>query len=145
LIENVADDVDDLETFNIRLSDYVRLKETKLRSEQARIALLDTYETIICLYERADSVRELLELICKIFSDGDAPGILLMTGHKSKGLEHENVFILREDLIPHKLATTEEAQLAESNLLYVMLTRAKSNLYHVGKKSKLLEKHVEES
>ena len=102
------------------------------------IALNDTFETIVALYERATDVPSLVRLISKIFAD-DVEGIMLMTIHKAKGLEETNVFIIAPELIPHKLAVTEEAQLSESNLAYVAITRAKRNLYRVGGELRLLE------
>lgn len=50
--------------------------------------------------------------------------IKLMTGHKSKGLEFDHVFILDRDLI-----RTGQGQ--EDNLLYVMQTRAKQTLTYI--------------
>ncbi|MCL5460465.1 ATP-binding domain-containing protein, partial [Loigolactobacillus coryniformis] len=49
--------------------------------------------------------------------------IQLMTGHKSKGLEFDNVFILDKQLL------REEGQ--DKNLLYVMQTRAKETLTYI--------------
>lgn len=49
--------------------------------------------------------------------------IKLMTGHKSKGLEFEDVFILDKHLLG------EEGQ--ERNLRYVMITRAKNSLTYI--------------
>jgi ATP-dependent exoDNAse (exonuclease V) beta subunit len=51
--------------------------------------------------------------------------IQLMTGHKSKGLEFDTVFILDRDLI-----RLDEGQ--EKNLLYVCQTRAKDSLFYVS-------------
>lgn len=51
--------------------------------------------------------------------------IKLMTGHKSKGLEFDNVFILDK----HLVRTEEEEQ--EKNLLYVMQTRSKASLTYI--------------
>lgn len=50
--------------------------------------------------------------------------IQLMTGHKSKGLEYDTVFLLDRDLI-----RLDEGQ--EKNLLYVCQTRAKKELFYV--------------
>jgi ATP-dependent exoDNAse (exonuclease V) beta subunit len=47
-----------------------------------------------------------------------------MTGHKSKGLEYDTVFLLDRDLIK-----IEDGQ--EKNLLYVCQTRAKKELFYV--------------
>lgn len=141
LVQDVADGENDLDSFNDKLCEYVRQKEETLeraRREQALIALNDTFETIICLYERAKTVQELITLISEIFSD-TVVGIMLMTVHKAKGLEEKNVYIIAPELIPHKLAVTEEARLSEENLAYVAITRAKLNLYLVGGNLKLME------
>lgn len=63
--------------------------------------------------------------------------IKLMTGHKSKGLEFENVYILDRDLLRLK-----EGQ--DKNLLYVMQTRSKCNLYYVTSKEYLSDKDPSE-
>jgi superfamily I DNA/RNA helicase len=49
----------------------------------------------------------------------------MLTGHKAKGLEWDDVFVLDKELI----GVGESQQ--ERNLLYVMQTRAKSNLTYV--------------
>lgn len=51
--------------------------------------------------------------------------ILLMTGHKAKGLEFDTVFFLDEHLID-----IEQGQ--EKNLRYVIQTRSKNELYYVN-------------
>lgn len=130
-INEVANGTDDLADFDIRLTDYVNKKRASLKRESALIALDDTHETIICMYERVSNVTGLIQLISKIFSD-DVQGIMLMTIHKAKGLEEKNVFIISPHLMPHKLAVTEEAKLSEANLAYVAITRAKLNIYYVG-------------
>lgn len=63
--------------------------------------------------------------------------IKLMTGHKSKGLEFSNVFILDKDLLRLK-----EGQ--DKNLLYVMQTRSKQNLFYVSSKEYLSDKDPSE-
>ena len=51
-----------------------------------------------------------------------------MTVHKAKGLEAENVYIIRPDLMPHPKATNVES---EMNIKYVAITRAISKLTFV--------------
>jgi superfamily I DNA/RNA helicase len=53
--------------------------------------------------------------------------IMLMTGHKSKGLEFDNVFVLDRDLI-----RIEEQEGQEKNLLYVIQTRSKATLTYIS-------------
>lgn len=62
--------------------------------------------------------------------------IKLMTGHKSKGLEFTDIFILDKDLLRMK-----EGQ--DKNLLYVMITRAKENLFYVTSKTYQSDKETD--
>lgn len=64
------------------------------------------------------------------YKKSDNPDIFLITGHKSKGLEFENV-VLAEDFLPHEV--DEKGNWIgfagqEQNLLYVAATRAKNVL-----------------
>ncbi len=66
--------------------------------------------------------------------------VTLSTGHSSKGLEWDNVFLIgmNKDNMPHKLVKEEKEEL---NLFYVMVTRAKKNLVitHNGTRTKFLQ------
>lgn len=55
--------------------------------------------------------------------------IKMMTGHKSKGLEFPNVFILDRGLL--RINEEDSAKNQDRNLLYVMQTRAQENLTYV--------------
>lgn len=54
--------------------------------------------------------------------------ILLMSGHKAKGLEYDHVFFLNPGLIPSIWAESPEELDQEENIRYVIETRAKSEL-----------------
>lgn len=58
-------------------------------------------------------------------------GVYILTYHASKGLEFDNVFIpkLMEGEVPSGKSVTEEDIEEERRMLYVAMTRAKSNLY----------------
>lgn len=58
--------------------------------------------------------------------------ILLMSGHKSKGLEFDTVYHLDPWRIPSQYSTTREELEQESNVEYVITTRAKRNLFLVN-------------
>lgn len=140
-IEEVADSVEDITIFDGQLCEHVQKQEEKLklRNNQAQLLLLnDTFETIVCLYAKCDGVSGLKKLISEIFSD-HVQGIMLMTIHKSKGLQNPKVFIIAPELLPHKLAVTDEQKLSEENLLYVGITRAQSDIYYVDAKPRMLE------
>lgn len=55
--------------------------------------------------------------------------VILTTAHKSKGLEFERVFILRDDQFPHPKAKREEDLAQEANAKYVAYTRAMDQLH----------------
>lgn len=116
-------------------------KLKKLNSEEKRILLDDKIDTITVLCEDALVVEDINKRFDEIFTDSDVTSvILLMTGHKAKGLENRNVYILRPDLLPHKLAKSEEALVQERNLKFVMITRSMMNLYWVhGGETKSVE------
>lgn len=67
----------------------------------------------------------------KIYKD-EGEGIQLMTIHKSKGLESDNIFFLRPDLLPSKYAEQDWEIEQENNLRYVLLTRTKKNFIYIN-------------
>ena len=85
----------------------------------------DRYDALVALGEdtMVVDVRSLKRLIAQLFAGRDGP--LLCTIHKSKGLEADEVVILRPELIPSRFAKTEVDLIQEYNLLYVARTRAK--------------------
>jgi DNA helicase-2/ATP-dependent DNA helicase PcrA len=73
--------------------------------------------------------------------EGPRP-VVFSTIHKAKGLETDRVFILRGDLMPHPAAIKSGKAWQveqEFNVLYVAVTRAKHELYFVGKVPASLE------
>jgi len=68
----------------------------------------------------------------QIFTDNDhTNGVLLMTGHKSKGLETDRVFFLYPSLIPSKYAESFRELQQEQCLRFVITTRAKRELIYI--------------
>ena len=98
------------------------------RRDQALQTLEDKVETLFALSSHVKTVGDLGLTIEKIFSDDKNPGVYFMTVHKAKGLEAENVYIIRPDLMPHPKATNVES---EMNIKYVAITRAISKLTFV--------------
>lgn len=80
--------------------------------------------------------------------------ILLLTAHRAKGLEHDNVLLLN-DFTTFRIATSsppsaapapyplEEENEQEVNLLYVALTRARHNLAYNGQIQLFLDKEAD--
>jgi DNA helicase-2/ATP-dependent DNA helicase PcrA len=92
--------------------------------------LLDQVETIFAISEGVVGLNELKERITKIFDDKVA-GIVFSSVHKAKGLESDRVFILHEELMPHKMAKRDFEIQQEYNCIYIAFTRAKKELIFV--------------
>lgn len=81
------------------------------------------------LNEEEQTVQALKDRLDAMFTDdADARMVLLMTAHKSKGLEFDRVYVLEPSLMPSKWARQEWQQEQEQNLLYVTITRARNEL-----------------
>lgn len=81
-------------------------------------------------------IDEFKKLLRKSFADKDQISprhVTLMTIHKSKGLEANTVWVFGNKLPMSRESMTEEELREERRILYVALTRAKSNLNIVGK------------
>jgi superfamily I DNA/RNA helicase len=86
--------------------------------------------TAMNLCDDEGTVDGLLLQINKIFESKNN-AIMLCTIHKSKGLESDVVYILNEDLIPSRFASSTQQLTQERNLKYVARTRAKKELYYL--------------
>jgi superfamily I DNA/RNA helicase len=51
--------------------------------------------------------------------------------HRAKGLEADNVFVIKPSAMPSRHAKQEWEMMQEKNIQYVAFTRAKENLYMV--------------
>lgn len=101
-------------------------RETELSKNRARAAsgITDRAECMRIFAGQGDTLGDSLayaQHLCQMHSP-----LKLLTGHKAKGLEFDHVFFLDQDLIGR------EEQ--ESNLRYVIQTRAKETLIYVTSK-----------
>lgn len=113
----------------------VKKENSRKNPSDARlIALEDRYECLLCFASEATTIDGIVEKIEAIFTDDNKEGIRLSTGHKAKGLEADNVFILmpKDAPCPHPMARTAWQKDQEFNLLYVMITRAIKRLAYVS-------------
>jgi len=86
----------------------------------------------LCLFaEGTQNVQEVVQKINDIFTDDNTSGVLFSSGHKSKGLEADRVFILDVVPYPHPMAEMQWEIQGEHNLRYVMQTRAIQELVYV--------------
>ena len=126
--------VDSIQDLIANLNNDLQEKIAKLQDmgkEQAAIQLQDKVETILVLCEDCSTIDALKAKIQSLFTDKDNTKIALMTCHKAKGLEADNVYIITPEKMPHPMATSEKQRKQEMNLKYVAITRAKLNLYWV--------------
>lgn len=126
-------ETDDLASFEISLQEYyVREKEKLLDNakEMQAVLLEDKVKTIQFVISESTTVTDLISKITMLFSD-DNLGIVFSSVHRAKGLEADNVFILRPDLMPHKKAKKQWEKDQEQNCIYVAETRSKNQLVYV--------------
>lgn len=111
-------------------------KENQKRnpSEARLIALNDRYDCIACFCWGQTTVADVIKRIEDVFTDDESDGIKLSSVHRAKGLEADRVFILQPESapMPHPLAKSRWQLEQEWNLLYIAITRAKSELVYVS-------------
>jgi len=128
--------------FNDAVSAYRTAKQERYEGldneEQLCEALKDKLEALTEIYKsqpQATCIAHLESYIDSLFSDEFSP-ITLSTCHRAKGLEADRIFIINPNDLPMVWRNQEGWQLEqEYNLLYVALTRSKSELYVVGNAS----------
>lgn len=113
----------DLEGF---LSDTIARAEASDASDDRQIDL-DKALAIVIRGQAAD-YRGFATAIDRVFAP-QVGAVRCLTIHKAKGLEADRVFLIRPDLLPHRLAERSWQRTQEENLLYVALTRAKEDLF----------------
>jgi len=88
---------------------------------------------ISVLLKLKGSMLERVAFVTSGDKSADGRGVQLMTMHGSKGLEFDNVWVIRAeaDIIPStaNLVLTERIVEEERRLMYVAMTRAKNHLY----------------
>lgn len=112
------------------------MQRVKKDDNEAKYRLVEDYACLVHFVSRIGSanktLRQLISAIEQVFVDEPQPDkVSLMTVHRSKGLEANNVFLLllekSNNWLPYGLAYTP-AQLAEERRLeYVAITRARVN------------------
>lgn len=108
----------------------LRRGATELKLEGIR----DKIETVRAIYENASpqprTTADLKDLISDLFADS-GNCVWFSSVHRAKGSEAKNVWLLRDDLMPHPMAKLAWEIEQEHNIRYVAYTRAKEALYVV--------------
>lgn len=128
---NEISDIKDLSKMLDMKIKYLENKEIeKPETHPTYIDLKEKCEILSILYRRYESIDSMKDNLHTIFGDNTGDSIMLMTIHKSKGLEAERVFALNFDLLPSKYARTEIELYQEKCLQFVCVTRAKNELIY---------------
>lgn len=126
-------EADSLSTLEILMSEFETSEMERLleKGKELQAAMLeDKIQTIRVVANECKSVQDLISKLKMLFDDSNI-GIVFSSVHRAKGLETKNVFILKEELLPHPKATKPWELVQEDNTHYVALTRSKENLYFV--------------
>lgn len=125
----------------VQLEEYKKDETYRLvtSGKEAKVAQLhDRVDSLMCIMdslEPRDSVFAVEQQINKIFKDTDGKpvqSITLSTVHKAKGREWNRVYLLgRNILMPSPFARQPWQIEQENNLIYVAITRAKTELIEV--------------
>lgn len=109
---------------------YEREMEAAKKKHQRgrQFGIRDRYETVKLLAEEFRTIPEMLALVARLAEGHGGP--TFSTVHKAKGLEADDVCILRPDLIPAIYAESAEQRAQEFNLLYVAITRSRQKLVY---------------
>jgi DNA helicase II / ATP-dependent DNA helicase PcrA len=113
-----------------KLQVYLERETSKLTAagkDAVAASLEDRVECIIALSDGVNDLSVLRDNIESIFSD-EVKGIALSSVHRGKGLEADNVYILRPDLMPFPRAKQPWEIQQERNIQYVAYTRSKKLL-----------------
>jgi len=129
----------DIQHLGKRLAEFEENETARLTAKDADEAALeslrDRCECLAVFMGMSSTLDEMRRHITDLFTDDESPEnyINLSSIHKAKGLEAERVFIVEPERLPLKWKdqTDVEAQ-QELNILYVALTRSKSELYFIG-------------
>lgn len=133
-------DAEDIYDLKDKINNWKNIQLEKLEGKEANS------EAIINLIDKSDCLLSMLKLlndkdktlpinaltlkIKEIFED-DVSCVRLLTIHKSKGLEANNVFLFGQNLLPHPRSKGDVQLQQEANLEYVAKTRFKENFYFV--------------
>lgn len=134
----------DIPNFMHNLENYERREVSSFiekGKENRAFALQDKCECINIMIQNLPgdmyTIDGLIRNIEKMFKEQKGNLITLCTIHKAKGLEAPRVFILdRFKLMPSRWAKLDWQVEQENNLIYVAITRAKSELVYLNRKGK---------
>lgn len=128
--------------FMDKLTDYTATQQEKITeqaqreetSPDARLnVLMDKFGALSLVLEQEEvaTLGEYIQNIRRLFEGKPEDSVVLSTVHRAKGLETDNVYIIRPDLLPFPRAKSEKELQSERCLEFVAYTRARKALYFV--------------
>lgn len=128
-----------LTNFELATVKYFQTRLAKVRSRKMRMEVEDQLAAFLALVKSQPDYYSIQQLLNTLFKgEGDSQAarqlhINLSSIHRAKGLEFNNVFLIKPNLLPHPyIAKTNAFQIQqETNLAYVALTRSKNNYFTV--------------
>jgi DNA helicase-2/ATP-dependent DNA helicase PcrA len=115
---------------------YEGIKVADMEMNDASKSQIDTFEDLCqcanLILNQCPTLNDVTALLAKLFSEGKADAIGFSTGHQSKGLEAEHVWIINGEDMPLPFVEKDWEVAQELNLLYVAVTRVKKCLNFVG-------------
>jgi superfamily I DNA/RNA helicase len=114
-----------------RITGAMKLKAAKKTSQLEM--LNDSCECLLAIAEEVDTMEDFYETIKEVFRDEKQPGqepdrIILSSVHRAKGLEHDTVYIIRTDKMPHSMAKVQWELEEEYHIIFVAITRTSHTL-----------------
>jgi DNA helicase-2/ATP-dependent DNA helicase PcrA len=104
-----------------------KARELDAAKTKSKVSLIhDKFDTLVVLSKGFAKTDDVLRLLMRLKESRSGP--IFATIHKAKGLESENIYILRPDLLSGFYASSEEQKQQEDNLHYVAITRAQAIL-----------------
>ena len=134
---------EDLAELDNRLNDYIEEKAQRSTSGYWMSQYQDKVDVIRIIGSRCMSVKELTKEIRKMFTPkaDESTCVIISTIHRMKGGQANRIFHIDPHRLPHPKAKSEEEKTQERNAEYVLITRAKDELYSVqGKVSTAFKK-----
>lgn len=101
------------------------------KSKLKLITMEDMVDATEILAFGCHTIDEVKSKINGLFSDTETKGIILSSAHKAKGLEANNVHIIKPEFMPLKTVSLDWEKEQEQNLHYVAITRAKDSLSYI--------------
>lgn len=140
LVRQVQGRESGMSDFPVNLERWAEKEKTRIfrnggrRAEALAGAINDKTACLESFYDNLEptTVDQMCAGINALFTDDTLPGVNLMSGHGSKGLEAHDVYVIAPEKLPLQWPGQSEAQYGqEVNLDYVVRTRAMENLIYV--------------